>query len=294
SVLAPAVGVDFVDQGRHRLGRGKLRNAMPEIEHVASVADWPKVVDDPTCLGTNGCLATEQGHGIDIALQGDLVFDPAASLGKVDSPVQTDGIAATSRDVFYPLPAPFCEDDDRHPTPFTLAGQALNHLLNIGQREFLVQAVGQYAAPTIEDHHGLCASLNLGIEVQSRSLSIDVQHPMDEVGPGVKHALDKTVVAGTLSFDHIATDSPGTARETDQGHLAIELFANERHSVKHILQLRHIGNRKLEDFVFAAHRMRESGTFASDKVEAQAHGMGHRKDVREKDSRIQLEARQRL
>src|SRR5690606_23933059 len=88
SVLAPAVGVDFVDQGRHRLGRGKLRNAMPEIEHVASVADWPKVVDDPTCLGTNGCLATEQGHGIDIALQGDLVFDPAASLGKVGSPVQ--------------------------------------------------------------------------------------------------------------------------------------------------------------------------------------------------------------
>src|SRR5690606_33998509 len=103
--LAPAVAMDLVHQGGHRLGRRKAIDSVPQVEHMPALAHRAEIVDDAARFSADGGLAAEKRHRVDIALQGDLILCAAPGLGQVDRPVQAHGIGATAGDVFEPLPA---------------------------------------------------------------------------------------------------------------------------------------------------------------------------------------------
>src|SRR6185369_13550972 len=159
-------------------------------------------------LGRDLVRLGEQDGRVDVALQGHLVAHQFADLADVGSPVQADG-----GDFFGPVAAALGEYDGRdfHAVFFTL--QQAHYLLHVFQRELLVGAVGQGSAPGVEDHHGLRAGVDLGVQVVRYRTGVHVQDVVHQVRARVHHLLDGVEFARTLAFDHIAGQRPRAAGE---------------------------------------------------------------------------------
>src|SRR5690554_3729756 len=267
---------------------------MPQIKDVAAVTDGAVVVDDLAYLFANGRFRREQHHGVEVALQGNLVVHAVAYLTQAGCPVEAHGIATEIGDLVGPQCATLGKDDDRYRATLALTYQTLHHLAGVCKRELLEGLVRKYAAPAVEDHDGLCAGLNLRIQILHRGVCVDLQDAVRQVGARVQHAFDQPVVVGTLAFHHVAGDGEGAAREPDEGYAAVEFTANETHRLEHVLEAAHIGHRKLANVVFVAYGMRESRALAGHEIEAEPHGVGHGEDIGKQDGGVELEAVQRL
>jgi hypothetical protein len=77
--------------------------------------------------------------------------------------------------------------------------------------------MGQHAAPGVEDHHGLGAGFDLGVEVGGDGLGGDAEDVVHEVGAAVEQALDLAVVVGAAAFDHVAGERPGLPEKPISG-----------------------------------------------------------------------------
>ena len=102
------------------------------------------------------------------------------------------------------------------------------------------------------------------------------------------------VVVGTRPFDHVAGQRPGASGKPDQGHPAIQRFADRCDRVEYIAQLVHIRHRQFGNRCFVAHVFGKARAFADGKAQAQAHGVRHGEDVAKQDGRVQGVALQRL
>ena len=74
------------DQRLHVLGGRELRNAVPKVENMASIAST-ETIEDARRLGGNDLGRREEHRGVEIALQSDLCADPASCLTDIDRPV---------------------------------------------------------------------------------------------------------------------------------------------------------------------------------------------------------------
>ncbi|MNI40426.1 hypothetical protein D3C73_946490 [compost metagenome] len=186
------------------------------------------------------------------------------------------------------------EHDDGYAPAFVFTGQAIHDLLGVRQRKLLEQAIGQDTAPTVEQHDGLCARGDLRVQVLQRGFGVDFQDAVQQVRARIQHGLDQTVVVAALAFDHIAGDGERAAGKADQRHLAVQLAADHAYRIEDIAQLVHVGHGQAGDVFLGAYRVGKARALAFGEVQAQAHGMRHRQNVREQNGRIQVVARQRL
>src|SRR3546814_11941889 len=69
----------------------------------------------------------------------------------------------------------------------TLVRSSIDDPARVSQRKLLELAIGQHTAPTVENHDGLRARPDLGIEILSGSLGIDGQHAVKKIRTAVKH-----------------------------------------------------------------------------------------------------------
>ena len=250
-----------------------------------------------------------QHHRIEVALDRAAIAHPFAGAREVHGPVDADRVAADAGDVLEPESAALGEDDDRHADLVraddapgrieerlvALARQRREHAPHRSERELLVGAVGERPAPRIEDHQGLRAGLDLGVQVGGHRVGIDLEDAREQVGAAIEHRLDLAEVGAAAALDHVAGERPGAAREADQRHAAGEHGANGAHGVGHVAQLRRrIGRRQPHHGSLVAHRPLEARPFALGEVQPQAHGVGHGEDVGEQDRRIEREALERL
>ena len=118
---------------------------------------------------------------------------------------------------------------------------------------------------------------------------------MQQVRAVVEHALDVAEIAGALPFNHVAGQGIGAAGEADEGHGIVQGTADLTHRIHDVAQVV-VGIRRSQvvDRPFLAQGTLETRTLAFGEVEAQAHGIGHRQDVREQDGGIQVVAGQGL
>ena len=163
------------------------------------------------------------------------------------------------------------------------------------QRKAQVVVTFQRGAPGVEHHDGLCPGGNLGIQVVGRHPRDLGKHGIERRGFLGGQPLDMRKLAAGTAFDHVGTDSPRTAGEADQRHLAVELPADQRHGIEHVAQrIVYVRLRQALDIGRAAQRALEFGPFAADEVQPEAHGVRHRQDVGEQDRRVQRIASERL
>jgi len=97
--------------------------------------------------------------------------------------------------------------------------QAAHDALHVGQRELAVGRMRQGAAPGIENHHGLRAGLDLGVEVVGHRRGRDLQDVMQQIGAIVEHGLDRAVIRRRTgaAFHHIAGQGPRAAGKPISG-----------------------------------------------------------------------------
>ena len=79
-------------------------------------------------------------------------------------------------------------------TPSRSRLQLLEHALRVGQAELLERAVGEHAAPAVEDHHRLRAGVDLRVQVGRHRVGVDGEDAVHQVGPAVEHGLHEPVV----------------------------------------------------------------------------------------------------
>ena len=122
-----------------------------------------------------------------------------------------------------------------------------------------------------------------------------VQQQVHRLGLVVHQRLDLAEILGRAAFYHVGRQGPGTARETDQRHPAIELAADGADRIHDIAQiLAWIGNRQGFDIGKGVDALAKARTFAGLEVQAQAHGVGDGQDVGKQDGCVQRVALQRL
>ena len=122
--------------------------------------------------------------------------------------------------------------------------------------------IGHHTAPAVKNHDGLRARINLGIEVFRHRQGIDFQNTVHQVWAAVHQAFDQPVVVRASAFHHVAGQSPGTAREANEGHTAVQGLANGGDRVKHIAQFVHVGHLKGGNSRLIAHHFFKFGAFA--------------------------------
>ena len=156
-------------------------------------------------------------------------------------------------------------------------------------------AVGQNAAPGVEDHDRLGAGIDLGIQIVTDRVSSDREHGVHQVGALVEHGLDLTEVVAAATLDHVAGQRPGAAREPDQRHASIEGTPDGRHTVHDIAQfgidIRHCQSTNRG---FVAHRVAELRALALGEIQAEPHRIGDGEDVGKQNRGIKRIALERL
>ena len=185
-MIASAIFVNFVDQDLNVFNRRELVDAVSEIEDMAAIANHTEAVHDLACLGADCLLGAEEGERVHVALKGDLVLNDATCTGHVDRPVEADRIAAGGRDFGEPFAAALREDDGRNNLALVFANEAVEHLAGVAQREALEVAVGEHAAPGVENLNGLSACGDLGVQIRGNGLGVDVKHALEQVGAVLK------------------------------------------------------------------------------------------------------------
>src|SRR5690606_12401408 len=132
-MLGPAIGMYFVHQHRYSLGRRETRDSVAKIKDMAALVDGPEVINDASRLSADCYVATQQSHGIKVALQRNRIAGSLAYLGEVGGPVQADSGTPTRGDLLYPLGTAFGEYNGRHNAAFMLAYESLHDLARIVQ-----------------------------------------------------------------------------------------------------------------------------------------------------------------
>jgi hypothetical protein len=79
-----------------------------------------------------------------------------------------------------------------------------------------IGAVGQDAAPRVENHHLLRAGFDLRVQIVDHCAGGHFQDVMHQVGTAVDHLLDLGVAVAALAFDHVAGQRERAAGEADQ------------------------------------------------------------------------------
>ncbi len=191
--LGPADPVDGFHHRVHRLRRRELRNAVAEVEHMPvpgawrarrtpaalptsrsdAAPDWRTASRGPGCPAARPCRRPARGREPRFTVQSS----PTAS-------APMSAICSSHR------PPPLVKTMLGMRTPSFSRLQLAHHLAHVGEREFLVGAVGQRAAPGVEDHHGLGAGVDLRIQVGGHGSRIGAQDVVHQVGPVVQHRLD--------------------------------------------------------------------------------------------------------
>ncbi len=231
---------------------------------------------------------------IQVALQGHPLADTSPRLGQIDSPVEADGIGADIGNLFQPQTAALGKYNRRNRHTVFFALQLGNHLAHIVQRKFLVSAIRQRPAPRIENHHGLCTGVDLGVQVSRHCRRIGAEHVMHQVRTVVQHRLDGMELARAFAFDHVASQGPRAAGKANQRHAAIELGTDLRDRLENIVQLAQIRGLQRHHVFFITQRPLELGAFAIGEIQAQSHGVRHGQDVGKQNRGIQRETVKRL
>ena len=94
----------FIDKLGDMFGRGELRNAVPQIEHVPRVI--AVTVEHRPRLDAQGFGRREQRCRIEIALQRDARADALPCPPEVDCPIHAYRIDAARGDILEPKAAP--------------------------------------------------------------------------------------------------------------------------------------------------------------------------------------------
>ena len=142
------------------------------------------------------------------------------------------------------------------------------NLGGVGQAELLEGGIGQNAAPAVKNHHGLSPGFNLSIQIKRHSLCVDFQNAVHQIGSAVEHRFDQAVIVRAFALHHVAGQGPGAARKANQGHAAIQGFANGGDRIKDIAQLGHVRHLQLGHGSFIAHRFGKTRAFAQCKAQA--------------------------
>ena len=90
------------------------------------------------------------------------------------------------------------------------------------ERERAVGVGGQQPAPGVEDHHRVGAARDLLVEVGGDRPRVDVDEPLQQIGPRVGHLAHGGEVGAAAAFDHVAGERERAAGEADQRHAAGE------------------------------------------------------------------------
>ena len=258
-----------------------------------------KAVEHAAHLGGNRLGRRKQHVRVDVALQrlagaADGAAHHGTGFGQIHGPVQAQHLAVEVGHLGQPQTAAFGEDQAWNHRAVMAALQLRQHTAGVGQAELLECAVGQHAAPAVKHHHGLGTSLNLRVQVERHGVGVDGQDAVHQVGSAVHQAFDQTVVVRAAALHHVASQRPGAARETNQGHAAVQGFANTGDRIKHILQLVHVWHRQRRHSGFIPHHFFKLGAFALCEGQAQTHGVWNGQDVGEQNGRVQRIAVQRL
>ena len=218
-----------------------------------------------------------------------------ASRGQVHRPVHAKHLAGEGAHGGQPLTPALGEDDARHDAAVAAcAAQLLQHARRVGQAEGLKSPICQHAAPAVEHHHGLCAGINLRIQIGGHAVGIDGQNAVQQVWSRVEQRLDGAEISARCALHHVARQRPGAAGKADQRHPSGQRLADAAHGVEHIAQAIQVGNGQPCDVGLGAHGAGELGAFAFSEGQAQTHGIGHGEDVAEQNGRIQRITLQRL
>src|SRR3972149_12241014 len=105
---------------------------MSEVEDVAGCRA-ERIEHVPRLLAHTINGRSEPG-GVEIALQRDLVADAAAGFGGIHGPVESDRIAAGSRDGLEPDAAAAREENRKHAPAIGLAPERREHAPRVRQR----------------------------------------------------------------------------------------------------------------------------------------------------------------
>ena len=118
---------------------------------------------------------------------------------------------------------------------------------------------------------------------------------VQQVGAAVQQCFYGPKIRASSPFDHVARKRERAPGKTDQGDGTAKRAAYLPHRVKHIAQMfRRVGNLQVANFPLFAQRPLKTGSFALQKMQAQAHRVGDRQDIREHDGSVESIAREWL
>ena len=153
----------------------------------------------------------------------------------------------------------------------------------------------KHASPGIEDHDGLGAGGNLGVQIGDHGVGGHIQHPVHQVGAVIHHRLDFAEMLRALAFHHVGRQRPGAAGKANQRHAAVQCRTDGAHPIHDITQFFfRIGRGQFGDVRLGADRALEMRAFALREIQPQPHGVRHGQDVGKQNGRVQRETLQRL
>jgi hypothetical protein len=282
--------VNRLDKHRHVRRIDVRRDAMPEIEHVTRGLSVG--LEHRSHFRAHGRRRCRQYRGIEISLQGHAPAGLPPHRAQVHGPVQPDAIASRRGDLRGPVPSAAAEHDDRH----RAAGvESRDDPLQILQGKFHIGAVGQHAAPAVEQHHYLRARRDLRVQVRRHGAREPIQECVQEFRCRVEHALGDLEITAGAALDHVGRERPRAAGEADQWHPAAELGTRQPDGVHDIAQFDlRVRTAQAVQVRTTADRAREPRSFVFDDAETEPHGVGNRENVGKENRGIQGESGQRL
>ena len=182
------------------LRRRVLADAVAEVEHVAVAARRRPCVEAgeqrrrPRCGSPPGPRTARSDRGCPAARRPRRGAVRAAPRSTVQSTPTTSAPSAPIASSHGPPPLVKTICGTRRPSASRLSCASTR--CDVGQAEALERAVGEHAAPAVEDHHRLGAGVDLRVQVERDGVGVDRQDAMHQVGPRVEHGLDQAVVVG--------------------------------------------------------------------------------------------------
>ena len=155
----------FIHKNTDGFGIRKLTDAVAEIKDMTAFSDRPVSVNNAAGFPADCLFTGKKHHRIHIALQSHLILHTAAGRREIDAPVHTHTVRTAGRKIFKPVAASLGENNDRHFLSLIFTLQRADHVGHVLQRKFLVNTVGQRAAPGIKNLNSLSARLDLRVKV---------------------------------------------------------------------------------------------------------------------------------
>jgi hypothetical protein len=173
-------------------------------------------------------------------------------------------------------------------TALGFAGETGDDPRHVMQGELAILRAREYAAPGVEQHHGLGAGGDLRIQIQDRGLREQPEQPMEVRRGFVHHALDDREALAAAALHHVRTDRPGTAGEADERNAAGQLAPDQRNRVDHVAELaRGIGDAELVDIRGGPDGPGKFRTLSGLEVQTEIHRMGDGQNIREQNGGIE-------